>query len=181
MRFWTLMLLVACTWAQPAEKSVEKGFISGRVLRGAEPAARAQVLVRNGTFETGALADDQGRYTVRDLAPGDYEVATTTGVRRSVRLRAGESLSNIDLLLPSRIEVSGRITDENGEPVRDASVFLVAHNLAYGEMRYMVWEFTGTNERGEYRFLRAEPGRSYVMMARKQLPRDQNAYETLPA
>jgi hypothetical protein len=113
----------------------------------------------------------EGNYSLTDLPPGTYRVYVRRELHaiplasRIVRLSAGQDLSGIDFSLPAEAAVSGRILDENGDPLAGITVRLVQRLYQQAVLRYVNRFSTLTNDRGEYRIQGAIPGLSYLLMA----------------
>jgi hypothetical protein len=115
----------------------------------------------------------EGRYSLADLPPGTYRVYVRRELHgiplasRIVRLSAGQDLTGIDFSLPVEAAVSGKVLDENGEPLSNITVRLVQRLYQQGVLRYVNRFSTLTNDKGEYRVQGAIPGLSYLLMAEK--------------
>jgi protocatechuate 3,4-dioxygenase beta subunit len=166
-----------------------KASISGVVTNGLRgmPLKDVLVSVRLPDSQIGGKTDAEGRYQLRDLPPGEYRVEARLQVwgsdpkvmsmhlrmaDRLIRLKPGEDVASANLALPAESSISGKVLDENGEPVSHVQVFTVvkqyyARALAY----YLGSERAETNERGEYVITGyLQPGRPYLLMAKKVRP-----------
>lgn len=175
---FSLLLLILTIPAATAQKEPDAatGTISGVVREAGtgHPISGAMVNC-SGAERRSVQTDTQGRYSIPGLPPDLYRISVTVisangpgayGMRR-VRLREGQNLPSVDYLLEPRGEISGRVIDENDEPVPEVRVFLVARDYSEGSLRY---RFTGTAEvddRGEYVLRNVAPGRAYLVMAAK--------------
>jgi len=131
---------VADLVAGPDATAVEVILRRGAVLTGAvtlpsgEPAAGARVmLLDNGTqgpFATlglpQATADDDGRYRLEGVAPGERRVrATLSGLLPdNAQVAVRDGTNRLDLHLGRGAAVSGRAVTTEGEPVARAQIFL---------------------------------------------------------
>lgn len=122
---------------EPLEILVEPGAVlEGRVLDGrGEPLPRAQVEVflpsssrRFGLI----LTDENGHYQVDGLGPGEHRLEARlwgrpfSPRRAEGRIVLGDSgIHRLDLRMPAGAGVSGRVLDENGEPLAGAWISLV--------------------------------------------------------
>jgi protocatechuate 3,4-dioxygenase beta subunit len=121
---------------EPLEILVEPGAVlEGRVLdsRG-EPLPRAHVKVflpdssRNSRSDH---ADEKGHYRIDGLGPGEHRLEAQpwppfSSRRAEGRIVLGETGTHrLDLRMPAGIGVSGRVLDENGEPLAEAWISLV--------------------------------------------------------
>ncbi len=174
--------------------------LSGRVLAAdtGKPLRRATVQVsladlpagptlvaRRTTWTTSTDAD--GRWDIEGLAAGRYEVIATRGgyiqlaygqqrpFQRGTTLEIadGQTIEKIDISLPRASAISGRITDETGEPMTNAIV--VAMRLRYvngqrglaplAEGLQALTSGGLTNDLGQYRIHGLAPGTYYVFAA----------------
>jgi hypothetical protein len=126
-------------------------------------------LSRKDVFDT---TDDRGYYRLGDLPPGYYrilsraktEYAEALGANRSRRVRlAGSDLENIDFTIARLGTISGRVLDENREPVSGVRVYLVQRQYFKGALRYL-FKFALSDDRGHYVLDKAEAGRPYLLM-----------------
>src|ERR1051326_8969273 len=162
----------------------EPGVIRGRVVRAdtGEPLRRAQVRVdewsakeHSGPHST--MTDAQGRYELQ-LPPGSYQLKAARGgyvqvaygqrrpfeKRRPIQLAEAAVLEHIDFALRLGAVVTGRVVDELGEAVAQASVSLARRRYVDGERRLVPQHGSGTDDRGEFRIFGVPPG-DYVMFA----------------
>src|SRR5262245_30601044 len=149
---------------------------TGRPLRRARIVATAPELGGENR-QTSTNAD--GRYELKDLPAGRYTIT----VNRSgyLQLRYGQrrpleqgkplqivdrqAVSDIDFSLPRMSLITGRVTDEVGEPISDALVFAMRSMYFEGRRRLVPTGGPGarTDDAGQYRLLGLAPGTYYVM------------------
>jgi Carboxypeptidase regulatory-like domain len=180
MLLMALLLCVATAAAQDKNQDAapKLGSIAGTVTAGGGPPIRdVEVYVRRNTpQEKMALTDQQGRYVIRDVEPGPLRITAnapdTSGragfgpnAARQITLAPGQELAGVDfrLIIPGRI--AGKVLDQNNEPVVGIYVFLVAREYSYGALRAVFANATATDDQGEYRLTRVQPGRTYAVMA----------------
>lgn len=123
------------------------------------------------------LTDRAGKFAVPDLDEGTYRVAVTLngyvkmeygqraagGQGTTLRLGKGETLKDLVVRLTRAGNISGRITDENGQPASGVPVQLLRVTYNANGVRLFQQAGTGrTNDRGEYRLYWITPGRYYV-------------------
>lgn len=146
------------------------------------PIRRAQVRVSSPDARESRVAttDAQGRFEIRELPAGRYTITASKGgfvtlqfgQRRPsesgtpIELGDGQTLDKMSIALPRGSVLGGRITDEFGEPVANASV--TAWRYAYtGGTRRLV-PASGSNARdttddqGQFRLFGLPPGEYYV-------------------
>jgi TonB-linked SusC/RagA family outer membrane protein len=113
---------VAALAALPSGLLAQSGAITGQVTDQStqQPIAGAQVVV----VETNARAvtDQQGRYTLRGVRPGRYQVSATRlgyGARsQTVSVAAGETAAASFALAPSALEIGGLVVTASGREQR---------------------------------------------------------------
>jgi hypothetical protein len=85
-----------------------------------------------------------------------------------VTLGGGQEVTGITFRLANHGQISGRVLDENKEPVTGITVFLVAPEYRRGVLRHAYASAGATNDRGEYHVERVVPGRAYLVVAEKR-------------
>jgi hypothetical protein len=165
------LLALAAAFAQ-APQQPARGSVSG-VVRDASsgaPMANVQVVdVRN--LSRRSDTDSQGRYKLGDLLPGEYNLVAVGPNLESTQARVsvgpGQDVENFDIRLMAFGTITGRVLDENKEPLPGMRVFLVERTYRLGELHYSHTSFSVTNDKGEYWLPRAAPGRAYLIFAKK--------------
>ena len=155
---------------------------SGRPLQRAQVVAEGIGLGADGR-RTGSTASD-GTFVFKDLPAARYRVRVTRsgylpleyGQRRPgeqgrpVQLEDGQTIEKIDFALPRMSGITGRVTDENGEPIEGVSVYAM-RSLFYEGRRRLVpvsGSSVRTDDEGEYRIPRLAPGTYQVMASTKE-------------
>lgn len=155
------------------------GAIRGRVVRAdtGEPLRRVQVHVdewstadHSGPAST--MTDAEGRYELTQLPAGRYLLKATRGGYveltygqrrpfergRPLELEEGAVLKNVDFALPPGGAVTGRVVEEMGEPVAQASVSLARRRYIDGERQFVAERGGSTDDRGAFRIFGVAPG-----------------------
>jgi protocatechuate 3,4-dioxygenase beta subunit len=120
----------------------------------------------------------------RDLPAARYRITATRGgylqlefgqkrpneQGRPIQLGGGSTLEKVDFALPRMSGISGRITDETGEPIEGVSVYAMRSLFFEGRRRLVPVSGSSvrTDEEGEYRLLRLAPGSYQVMATTKE-------------
>jgi hypothetical protein len=156
------------------------GRISGRVLTAdsGRPVKRARVFVTAAELPggRGVLTDDSGAFDITELPAGRYSltvsktgfVSLSYGQRRPLQagtplqLGDGEQLKGIQFQLPRGGVISGRVLDEDGEPVAGAMVRVMRYQYLQGDRRLTPAGSAQTDDRGQYRVWGLMPGDYYV-------------------
>ena len=161
--------------------------IRGRVVaaNGGRPLRRVQLRFTAPELTAGpprtTSTDEDGRYEMTDLPAGHYTVFATRGGFLSLRygqrrpreqgklvdLADRQAVENVDFALPKMSLISGRITDEEGEPIAGVRV-LAMRSIYFAGRRQLVNTSAAnvlTDDVGEYRIGELVPG-TYVVSAR---------------
>jgi len=125
------------------------------------------------------LTTDDGRFIFTSLKRGKFSLV---GARRgfiltryeqheqfSTAIVTGPGLNSENLvmrLMPLAV-LNGKVLDENGEPVRQASVTLYAENHRGGVPRVQPLNSDMTDDQGYYEFVALTPGNYFVSVAAK--------------
>ena len=145
-----------------------------------------------------ALTDDDGAFTLTQISAGPFSVMVTKStflagrypeIGRSMRARGqplviaeGQVLDGVTIPLYHGGAIAGRVLDMYGDPIEFAQVRVVRIR---GGARPQGMNQTQTNDLGEYRLPRLEPGR-YAVHVRPQMqnefrpPSAQDAAPPLP-
>ena len=146
------------------------------------PIRRAQVRVTSPDAREARVAttDAQGRFEIRELPAGRYTmtagkggfVSLQFGQRRPsesgtpIELGDGQTIAKITIALPRGSVLGGRITDEFGEPVANASVAAWRYAYQAGARRMVPAPGANardtTDDQGLFRLFGLPPGEYYV-------------------
>ena len=157
--------------------------ISGRVVAAdtGSPIRRAQINVnsREAQFNRSVTTDSEGHYEVASLPAGRYRlfvdkagyVALEYGQARPFEagkpldIADGQALDKIDFSLPRGSAITGRITDEFGDPLTDVQVQALRYQFLNGERQLVnAGRSAQTDDLGAYRIFGLMPG-DYVVRA----------------
>jgi len=144
---WNLtLIIVLCThlaFAQgpvrDARAGAATGAIRGRVLTGdGFPARQAEVLLSSADVNRPPTVstDNEGRFSFESVPPGRYALMARKpgylpfgygqksymGPLEPVSVGAGEEIATLEIVLPRGSAITGRVTNEYGEPVLRATV-----------------------------------------------------------
>ncbi|PYR90959.1 MAG: hypothetical protein DMF84_18570 [Acidobacteria bacterium] len=161
--------------AQPQGTAV----IAGRVVAAdtGRPIKRARVMVSAGGRQARATTtDEQGRFRITDLMGGSYTITASRtgfvdavyGQRRplqpgtAIQLADGQQIATIDLRLVRGGVITGRVLDEDGEPLARALVTVQRYQYIRGERQLSAAGGGQSDDRGQYRVFGLPPGEYYV-------------------
>jgi protocatechuate 3,4-dioxygenase beta subunit len=123
-----------------------------------------------------AITGADGKFTIEEIPPGTYELNAdhdgyveksygedSTGQGAAVlTLAAGQKMTDLIFRLQKCAVISGRVIDEDGDPVRNVSVEAVQRMTYRGKVAVAPVGESRTNDLGEYRVFDLAPGRYYV-------------------
>ena len=123
-----------------------------------------------------AITDVSGHFHFEGVPAGEYQLTgERTGYLKSefgarqpgsngttLRLKAGDKLTGLVLKLAPCSVITGKVTDENGDPISKAVVYAVSRTWIRGQRHYDRSEGSWTNDMGEYRIIDLPPGAYYL-------------------
>lgn len=164
--------------------------VTGTVINGSthQPIRKARVQMNSGLgvgFSQTIVTADDGGFEFVNIPAGQYMLqAEATGYVlrmnespwRALTLAPGEQRRDVVLSLLPEAVISGRVLDDQGDPVMDAMVYAFVPVYSNHRRRFVLTGQGGTgqtDERGAYRLYNLSPG-SYTLVAifrRKDDPR----------
>jgi len=147
-----------------------------------QPLRRARVMLLSNEINVRryATTDDDGRYDFAELPDGRFTVTASKGgyvslqygqrrpfePGRPLAVSGGQTLEKVDIRLPRGSVISGRITDQFGEPLTGANVEAQRYQFGPDGVRTLngVGPFARSDDRGEFRVYGLMPG-EYVISA----------------
>jgi len=183
-----------------AQGPVGTAKIAGRIVSAetSSPIRRAQVNInsRDANFGRTVVTDSDGRYELSALPAGRYRLfvnkagfvpleygqARPFEAGKPIDIAAGEVLEKIDFSLPRGSAITGRITDEFGDPIADAQVEALRYQFVNGERQLAsVGRGAQTDDLGAYRIFGLMPG-DYIVRAsiRRNMPAGPSNADTQP-
>jgi hypothetical protein len=170
-------LLLAFAMALPA--LAQTYIVAGVVTDAAHnaPVDRARVtLFGTKDFKTAVTTGAGGRFSF-EVPQGKYNLYAehnewrmqfgnpepTDGFGSAIIAGPGQDTAHLAFRWYPPGAIFGKVTDEQGEPVRDATVQLIRDGLVAGRRRILPAGTTETDDRGEYRFGPLGAGTYYVV------------------
>jgi hypothetical protein len=170
-----IIAAAALSAQQPQPAKPPTGIIRGRITASdGRPLRQAEVRVESANSGSRtAPTDAGGNYAIDSLAPDSYLVSASKqgfatverGQRQlsypgtRLRLGDGEVLTRIDLVLPRAGSLSGRVVDENGDPMQGVTVSLLSLKSSEGRTSPVnVMRSRPTDDLGRFRLFGIEPG-----------------------
>jgi hypothetical protein len=173
-----LLLIVPKAQSQTPPPSDRETLISGVVTDSTtgRPVAGMRISARDtaGNYvstDAPIQSGADGRYSIAVPGTGTFQVTaySNQGIRprtRTIEIASGQKLT-LDFPLPAAASISGKVIDQEKHPVAGIAVYLIAREYSAGALRYINAGFTRTNANGEYVLSPGEPGRSYLIMAKR--------------
>jgi Carboxypeptidase regulatory-like domain len=156
------------------------GRIRGRItaIDTGSPVRRAQVRVSGPDIGSkAAMTDQNGRYEFHDLPAGRFTLSVSKSgfvpmqygqsrpfePGKPIELADGQAIDKANVSLPRGSVLSGRVVDEFGEPVADATVMAMRMQYINGRRRMVnAGRSNQTNDLGQFRLYGLPPGEYYV-------------------
>lgn len=121
----------------------------------------------------------EGRFEIKELSAGRYSLMATKGgfvslqygQRRPsesgtpIELGDGQTLDKLTVALPRGSVLGGRVTDEFGEPVANATVVVFPANEKQWTYPSRFISATRPDQEGRYRLTALPPGEDYLVVA----------------
>jgi 5-hydroxyisourate hydrolase-like protein (transthyretin family) len=159
--------------------------IAGTVLSAntGEPLKKAHVVLHpqsdgSNDHPLTATTDASGHFSIEKIPAGGYGLRvdranyldTQYGQDQpdkpgaTLSLAPGQKMTDLLFRLHRAAVITGRVLDEDGDPVLDVFVTAVAHTTVRGKFKFRQRASEKTNDLGEYRIYGLEPGR-YLLLA----------------
>ncbi len=182
------------TEQQEVPKATLRGHVYARAIGAPLKRARLRLVPASRPADrVEATTDEQGAYEFRNVEHGTYTLQCTRNgyVRASygqkgpnqppVRLtvRPGQELKDLDFQLIRGGVISGRVLDEEGEPLSRVRVQALARQYLRGQVRLMPRGSRSTDDRGEYRIFDLPPGRYFVRAVWRRFRNQESSFATV--
>src|SRR6266853_582320 len=170
-----LMLLQQAPASAPIASNLRIAGTAVDAISGA-PVKEAAVFLTRGRTTVSVLTQLDGRFVFEHLEAGKYALsARGKGYQRqafdqhenfSTAIVVGEdqNTENLVFRLTPAASISGQVTDEFSEAVRDAQVMLLWEGITNGRQSVETRNETSTDDKGRYRFTGLQPGRYYLVV-----------------
>lgn len=173
-----LLSLVANAQSQKAVDKAATSTISGKVTVGGKGLSGVVVaLAISDQFRSNlrptrfrSTTDEDGNYRITKVPPGNYEVIPASPVyipgefRKSLIVGKNETVENVDITLLRGGVITGKVTDADGNPVIDETVYVLASATTGQRLPY--FRNIRTDDRGIYRAYGVPAGKYTVSAGR---------------
>src|SRR5579862_8540165 len=160
--------------------------LTGDVVRKATLRLQSSGGVQNGQPPTNysESSGNDGKFVFEDVAPGRYTltaekagyVTQSYGARSNsspgtlLTLNEGDQMKDLSIKMTPQGVVTGRITDQDGDPITGAQVSMMRFNYIRGRKQLSNANTATTNDQGDFRISNLVPGRYYLSASdRRQL------------
>ncbi|HXP69996.1 MAG TPA: carboxypeptidase regulatory-like domain-containing protein [Candidatus Dormibacteraeota bacterium] len=189
-RTLTLLFFLLIPLPSPAQQTIQSGpspetqfaSIAGQVLQSGsdQPLKKARILLTaaddNSAQPYIAASDADGRFVITDVRAGRYKieadrdgflsefhVGNKSGDTSSIlSLNAGQKITDLVFRLQQCGVITGRVLDEDGDPVRSVTVVARTRTTHRGKVNALYGGSATTNDLGEYRIFDLRPGSYFV-------------------
>ncbi len=186
-------LVTACLLA--AAQQQERCTVEGQAVKAGtgEPVRKALIVLRKTDARDSshsASTGEDGRFIIPNVEPGRYRLSAERngylranyGERRpnesgtALTLNPGERRGNIVFNLIPFAVISGRVVDEDGEPLAHVRMQAMRSSFESGRRQLVGSAGASTDDRGEYRVFGLPPGKYYVQAAPSQRQGEEESY-----
>ncbi|HEX4751037.1 MAG TPA: carboxypeptidase-like regulatory domain-containing protein [Bryobacteraceae bacterium] len=191
--------------SKPEDRCVLQGRVTN-ALSG-EPVRKASLRLTRQIQQTNAdpgmqqsqgystTAGPDGTFEIDNIEPGDYRLsgerfgylnsqygAKNYGDRgTTITLRPGQQMTNINFGLTPQAVLTGKVVDQDGDPVPNVQVSLIGQMWQRGKLTHTMQNGGGTNDLGEFRMADVRPGKYYLLVQAMRYPGDrESAYNGKP-
>ncbi len=123
-----------------------------------------------------ATSDAAGYFRIESIEPGDYNLSgarngfidTQYGSKgpaspgTSITLRPSQQISDIALALTPQAVMSGKVIDEDGDPINGVMIQVLFRQWVRGKQRFLPRNGANTNDLGEFRIANLSAGKYYL-------------------
>src|SRR3569833_2060800 len=124
------------------------------------PIPRAQIEVSLPDRLRSTQSDATGKWRVDDLLSGAVNITVSRiGYLEKTPLAVQGPAQDVKMELTPQVVLAGRVTDDQGDPIRNAHISLLTSGILDGRRTILGSAGAGTNDLGEYRFSGLSAGR----------------------
>ena len=125
----------------------------------------------------GATTDGSGQFVIENIDPGQYRLmaerngfvqgsygdrGNSRGMGETLTLVAGQTMKDLTIKLVQQGVITGRIADEDGDPLANVQVQCMRYAWMKGKRELMPSGGASTNDLGEYRIFDLAPGKYFI-------------------
>jgi len=174
------LIAVALLAQQVSTPVAVKTRVEGRVINSlnGEAVRKATVVLRARDEERGLSyadeTDGNGHFSIGDVEPGEYAIfgerpgfslqstGATGAPPPNIKVEAGQQIKDAVIRLTPLGVITGRVLDEDGDPVRGASVSALRYAYSAGKKELRNVENVQAGENGDFRIFGLGAGTFYL-------------------
>lgn len=162
---------------KPADRCTVEGIVTKTTT--GEPLKKAWLVLHKSESREqpfGASSDTDGHFVLKDVDPGRYRLyAERNGYARQeygqrspnrpgtiLTLSPGQQLKGIVFRMIPGAAISGRVSDEDGEPLAGVNLQALRSGYMNGQRQLVPTAFARSDDLGQYRIYGLSPGQYYV-------------------
>ena len=153
-------------------------ILEGRVISSTtgDPLAKAMVTLKSGKDQRSFLTSSDGRFLFEDLEAGDCtlmvkRVGYLESKPHDISIASGERKKYLELKLTPQGVISGRVLDEDGDPVLQTTVVCYRSVPVGAKKHTLSADYKEADDEGNFTFTNLKPGRYYLMAWDSEAPR----------
>src|SRR5258707_11314787 len=180
LRLLALFLAASFANAQPPPDQ-KKIRLEGRVMTTAGDLVRkANVRLQGSSGQNGQppsvyteATDNDGKFLFDDVVPGRYSLSSdkagfvsgrygarsTNSPGTQINVSAGQEMKDLVILLTPQGVITGRVTDQDGDPVRGVQITVLRTGYPRGRRQFVPAGGASTDDQGNFRAGNLAPGR----------------------
>jgi hypothetical protein len=175
MKYLLASVVALAAMAQTPPSEPATGSLSGVVKEATTrvPLEGVRVFVEGASGESSATTGPQGEFAFHKLEPGRhwvsvYDKSAAAAGGAYVLLNPGQDLTGVEIyIVKAAGSISGRVLDEDRQPVSGAAVVLLETAFEFGQTAYRPNLTTQTDGNGEYRLKPVPSKRGFMILAKK--------------
>lgn len=141
--------------------------------------ARASQMGPSGGSAQGysGTSEADGSFRFEGVEPGDYMLMgersgflhtqygakSAMGLGQTISLRPSQQLTGLNLALIKQAVISGKVVDDDGDPVAGAMVQALRQVWTRGKPRYMPLGNANSDDQGQFRIFNLQPGKYFLV------------------
>jgi hypothetical protein len=166
-------LAAAAALAQAPPADPPPGSIAGVVRNAVTRAPLEGVRVQAGGADS-VTTNSLGQFAISEVEPGRQWVSASDDRRAAsggvyVLVSSKREASGVEIFLKLGGAISGKLLDENGNPVSGASILLLEPRFEFGELVYSARLTVSTGKDGAYRLEPVPAEQGFLILARNPL------------
>ncbi len=95
-----------------------------------------------------------------------YGAKSAMGAGQTITLRPSQQLTGLSLALIKQAVISGRVVDDDGDPVGGAMVQALRQVWTRGKSRYFPFGNANSDDQGQFRIFNLQPGKYYLVASK---------------